>query len=123
MTPVPHVLLVIEDDADSRGMLATLLTLEGYEVVTAANGLEGLAAARRHQPHLILLDLMMPVMDGTGFRQEQQQDLRIAGIPVICLSGHHAAASIAKSLSFSGCATKPIAFDDLLAMIVRVLER
>src|SRR5699024_7435122 len=101
-------ILIVEDDADSRVMVATLLTLHGYPVVTAANGAEGLAVARAHQPCLVLLDLMMPIMDGPAFRSEQLADPRLAGIPVLCLSGRHDAAAVARDLGAIGLLTKPV---------------
>ncbi|MEO7189698.1 MAG: response regulator, partial [Vicinamibacterales bacterium] len=60
-------ILVVEDDEDSRTMVALLLEIEGYSSVVASDGAEGLALARERHPCLILLDLMMPRMDGRSF--------------------------------------------------------
>ena len=68
-------------------MMATLLDLKGYSVVTAANGAEALRVARQQLPCLILLDLIMPVMDGLQFRAEQLADAALSSIPVVCVSG------------------------------------
>jgi CheY-like chemotaxis protein len=80
-----HVLL-IDDDADLREMLAHCLSDAGYEVALARNGLEGLRLACEHRPSIILLDLMMPRMDGWEFRAAQKQDAALAGIPVVAIS-------------------------------------
>src|SRR6185295_12106738 len=63
--------LVVDDDADVRTMMSTLLVLEGYHVLTAENGEQALAAMRRRHPCVVLLDIMMPVMDGWQFRRQQ----------------------------------------------------
>ena len=73
--------LIVEDDPDSRNMLAALLGLHGYRSVVASNGLEALEAARKERPGVILLDLMMPVMDGQAFRREQLNDSTLASVP------------------------------------------
>jgi CheY-like chemotaxis protein len=78
--------LIIEDDRDIRDALADILEVGGYEVARASNGAEGLVEARRHHPDVILLDLMMPVMDGWQFRIEQKRDSGIADVPVVILS-------------------------------------
>src|SRR5580765_2008427 len=86
--PAAHCpVLIVEDDADLREMMAQLLTLEGYETATVANGREALeylhsAAA----PDVILLDLMMPVMDGWEFHRQLEADPDLAPVPVIVLS-------------------------------------
>src|SRR5438552_202636 len=81
--------LVVEDDADIRESLGTILEEEGYGVVTTRNGREALSYLRsgRPRPSLILLDLLMPVMSGAEFRAEQERDPALADIPVVVLSG------------------------------------
>jgi CheY-like chemotaxis protein len=80
-------IVVIDDDRDVREVLAELLVDQGYPVRCYANGAEALAALRRDaDASLILLDLMMPVMNGWRFREEQSRDQRLAGIPVIAMS-------------------------------------
>ncbi len=77
-------ILVVDDDTSVRSMLSLALGDEGYEVITASNGQEGLEQVRRCQPAVILLDLMMPVMDGGQMLQRlrEQQDTT----PVVLLS-------------------------------------
>jgi CheY-like chemotaxis protein len=78
--------LIIEDDPSLREVIAELLEDVGYEVAQARNGLEGLDEASHHRPDLILLDLMMPAMNGWQFRAAQKEDAALATIPVIVMS-------------------------------------
>jgi two-component system, chemotaxis family, chemotaxis protein CheY len=109
--------LIIEDDDDSRVMLATILTLQGYRVVTATNGVEGLSVARQHQPCLILLDLMMPVMDGEQFRNVQRTDKSIGDIPVVLVTAKNDGRAIAQRMGARCCIQKPLMFDELVRCV------
>ncbi len=80
------LILVIDDDPDICESLETIFTSDGYQVLISRNGLEGLESARKNQPDVILLDVMMPVMDGYGFLDAQRADSSISDIPVIVLS-------------------------------------
>ena len=111
--------MVVDDDVDSRTLLELALSASGYAVVTAVNGLDALSAARRYAPHLILLDLAMPVMDGFTFRTEQLRDKSIASIPVICVSGRHDALRVSRKMHVAGCIPKPF---DLEVVVARVRE-
>ena len=80
-------ILVIDDDDDIREVLATVLDEAGFRVMTAANGREGLERLREDpQPDVILLDLMMPEMDGYQFRAEQQRDPALRAIPTLIVT-------------------------------------
>jgi CheY-like chemotaxis protein len=82
-----HPILIVDDDEDIRDSLAECLELEGFAVATAANGAEGLARLRDDAtPSLVLLDLMMPVLDGYGFLEQQRKDPRIAQVPVLVIT-------------------------------------
>lgn len=114
------VVLLVEDDADVRFMLSMILEAEGYQVATAADGREALDQLRtRSRPSLILLDLMMPVMDGWRFRAEQQQDPALASIPVVVISAADGVPQKAASIGAAGYLRKPIDFDALLDMVRR----
>jgi CheY-like chemotaxis protein len=109
------VVLVVEDDPDIRATMCEALQDHGYTAVGAANGALALDYLRggNARPSVILLDLMMPVMDGRTFRAEQRADPAIASIPVIVISayrdvGRHAAELDADYLQ------KPIRLDTLL---------
>jgi signal transduction histidine kinase len=86
---------VIEDDADLRDALAELLTARGHEVATASDGRQGLDVMRRVRPDVVVLDLMLPVMDGWSFRLEQKRDPRLAETPVVALSASDSSAAAA----------------------------
>jgi CheY-like chemotaxis protein len=106
--------LVVDDDPDGLAVVSLILKLEGHSVLTAAGGAEGLDVARREHPCVILLDLMMPVMDGHAFRAAQLADPAIADIPVLVLSAHADAEVIAIQLGAEGCVPKPVHIDRLL---------
>jgi CheY-like chemotaxis protein len=108
--------LIVEDDADLREMMAQLLALEGYDAAIAANGRDALDYLRRGAtPRLILLDLMMPVMDGWEFRREQQRDPAIASVPVVVLSALDRGR--ANDVIADDFLKKPLDFDRLLHLV------
>jgi CheY-like chemotaxis protein len=86
-SPLPRSVLLVEDDEATREVVALLLANEGCQVATASNGRVALEQLRHGaRPQLIILDLMMPVMDGWQFRAEQRRDASLANIPVVVLS-------------------------------------
>jgi two-component system chemotaxis response regulator CheY len=109
--------LIVEDDVELREMMAQLLSLEGFATATAANGREALEYPQdgHEMPHVILLDLMMPVMDGWEFRRQMQSDPDIAGLPVIILSALDP--SRAKDVDATAFLKKPLDFDRLLTLV------
>ena len=106
--PPPQRILVVEDEPDLRQVLATVLEMEGAEVLTAANGLEALKLATACRPSIIVLDLMMPVMSGEDFRRAQLADETIRDIPVVVVSAHHDTPAIAARLDAAGYLEKPL---------------
>lgn len=114
---MPSLILVVEDDPEVLGLMVTLLGGQGYRVATAADGEEGLAAARRERPDLIVIDLMMPRMNALQFRAEQRRDPVLSTVPVVCLSGASHAATIAFELGTEDCLSKPIDVDALLRVV------
>ncbi len=116
---MPPLILIVEDDPDVLGLVVTLLTGEGYRVAIAEDGEEGLTAARRERPDLIVLDLMMPRMNALQFRAAQRLDKAICDVPVICLSGASHAATVALELGTENCLSKPIDLEALLGMVRR----
>ena len=81
-------ILLVDDDGDVRDAITDRLEREGYRVESCSNGLDALEWLRgaARLPRLILLDMMMPVMDGWHFREEQLQDTVLAGVPLVILS-------------------------------------
>jgi CheY-like chemotaxis protein len=108
--------LIVEDDADLREMMAQLLALEGFHTAAVANGREALEYLHHGRaPDVILLDLMMPVMDGWEFRRHQQADPALAGVPVIVLSALDQ--SRTADVSAQAFLKKPLDFDRLLELV------
>lgn len=112
-----HPVLIIEDEEFIRENFQLFLELEGYPVFTASNGLEGLQQLRKMtRPCLILLDLLMPVMDGREFLEAKAADQSLASIPVCVVSG------VANEPNLPGVAAfvaKPVDFNRLLDLIRR----
>ena len=117
------LVLVVDDDPDSRALLELALSIQGYEVSSAANGKAALDSARQHRPDVILLDLAMPIMDGFGFRAAQLRDPAIAPIPVICVSGRHDAYEATRALNLAGCVGKPFSLDEIVFRVADVIGR
>jgi two-component system, chemotaxis family, chemotaxis protein CheY len=111
-----NFVLVIDDDDGIRESISTLLEDEGYDVVVASDGKEALEVLRlRGTPAVILLDLMMPVMDGAEFRTRQLADATLADVPVVLITA--AGARSAQSVSAQDVLLKPLHADALLQMV------
>ena len=115
-------LLLVEDDSGVRSALAEALTEESYTVTTANNGREALARLRdAAPPDAIILDLMMPVMDGWEFRVAQREDPKLADIPLLAMSADLSAK--ARAIAADGYGHKPVAFPALLRALQAIVER
>lgn len=109
-------ILIVEDDLDTREMLGRFLELEGYAVETASNGRQALERLEEGaRACVILLDLMMPVMDGWQFRREQVRNEALASIPVIVVSA--AGRDRLQQVNADGYLAKPVDLDELLHQI------
>jgi DNA-binding response OmpR family regulator len=110
--------LIVEDDEDLRDMMAQFLLVEGFRPETVSNGQEALDYLRKGPtPSVILLDMMMPIMDGWEFRREQQRDPRVANVPVIVLSALDR--SRVGDIGEAAFMKKPLDFDRLLDLVRR----
>lgn len=115
---LPRVgLLIVDDDADAREILADLVRRAGYSVVTAANGREAIEQLRRCRPELILLDVVMPEMDGATFRQEQRRNLDWLRIPTVVMTG--AVDEPLLDVAVEDTLRKPVRAKDVLAIVAR----
>jgi two-component system response regulator MprA len=115
------VVLVVEDNLEIRETIAVILRSMGLGVMAAADGAQALAQLRASAspPSLILLDLMMPVMDGYAFREAQRSDPDLEKIPVVVVTADGEAAKKAASLQTAGHLKKPIDLDALLEEVAR----
>ena len=116
----PHV-LVVEDDPSVRGLLQTLLSAEGYDVVTASDGLAGLVKVASARPALVLLDLMMPDLGGVRVLEELREDPELRGTPVLVVTGKvDAVPSMRELLGDDNVFVKPFAVAELLNRVDEV---
>jgi CheY-like chemotaxis protein len=107
--------LIVEDDPELLLSLSEVLQSEGFQVACARHGLEALGRLRGGaRPSLILLDLMMPIMNGWQFRYEQRQDSDLAKIPVVVVSAKSDSQQHAAWLEADGYISKPIDLNLLL---------
>src|SRR5438477_4301441 len=115
-------ILVVEDDESIRGLVSDLLRDDGYDVKEASNGVEALEVVSEARPDLIVLDLMMPIMDGWTFVEECRRAKRCTDVPIVITSASHDLPKTAERLRSFGvrtCLAKPFDVDGLLALIER----
>jgi CheY-like chemotaxis protein len=118
-------ILIVDDDPGIRELVSLFLAHKGYAAIQTRNGLEALT--RLHQdeplPDLILLDLMMPIMDGAGFRQAQLHEPKLAQIPVVVMSAAENIEVQAPALTANAYLPKPIDFDSLSQLVEQYCGR
>jgi CheY-like chemotaxis protein len=117
-----RLVLVVDDDPDILQTLGLCLSSEGYRVLMAANGREALDILDRERPAVILLDLMMPVMDGWAFVEECRRKPCCVEVPIVVTSASHDLPQTAARLSTFGvrtCLAKPFDVAGLLALVER----
>jgi CheY-like chemotaxis protein len=120
-----HRILVVDDDPDIRETMIEVLEEAGYEAVGAADGLEALAQLRAPEDRwcVVLLDLMMPNMDGRTFRSEQLLDPGIAPIPVVIVSAMSDVEEAAEELGVAAHVNKPVRLTELVNIVNRFCNR
>ena len=115
--------LVVEDDPELLGSLASFLEGEGYKVECARHGLEALGRLRAGcRPDVILLDLMMPIMTGWEFRDAQRRDSELSRIPVVVVSAMNDSERHAAWLEADGYVRKPIPVETLIETLNRYCD-
>jgi CheY-like chemotaxis protein len=116
--------LVVDDDYAIRSLVADALELEGYQVSTAVNGAAALDQLRAGAcPDAVVIDLMMPVMDGQQFLEACRAEERCLGTPVLVMSAYRGLADLAPELKASACIAKPFDIEVLLGAVERLLRR
>ena len=120
-----EVVLIVEDNADIRTYVRQSLPNRVYQLIEAADGLDGLRKATEYTPDLIIIDIMMPVMDGFELLDILKQDHRTSHIPIILLTAKAAMASKLKGLKSGADAylTKPFSMEELSVRIEKLLEQ
>jgi len=119
------MVLLVDDNRELCEALAEFLSLQGHAVQCVANGSEALRVLVGSQtlPALILLDLVMPILDGWGFLAERGKDPLLAGIPVVIMSGSPDMAQKAKEAGAVAFVPKPVEPQTLLRVVDRFAER
>lgn len=116
-------ILVVDDNLDNRMIIAQMLKLSGYVVVTAGDGHQAIDLTEREGPDLILMDLAMPGLDGWSAAARIKARPHLAHVPVIAVTGHVTRSDIDRALQ-SGCAdylSKPIDFETMLLKVRTML--
>jgi two-component system response regulator MprA len=116
----PLRILVVEDDAAIGSLLQDAMADEGYEVRHAPDGLQGLVVLESWRPNAIVLDLMMPVMDGETFRHEQRRRGLADDVPLLILSASRRALEVAADLGAAAVVRKPFDLDELVNLVNRL---
>jgi CheY-like chemotaxis protein len=120
---IRHI-LVVDDDPDLAEVLDRVLEKSGYVVTWAKNGQEALRCMRSSDPlDVVLLDLMMPVMNGWEFRAEQLKDPRLSNIPVVVFSGHGKLDQNALTIGAVANLRKPVGLHELLNVLDQIFHR
>lgn len=129
LLPVPlnlqssPMIMVVEDNADSRLMMKTLLEMKGYRIIEAGDGREAIEMAERERPHLIIMDLQLPHLHGFAVTRHLRQHAELGLTPIIIISGHDPLYHRPLALA-AGCNEylhKPIDFDLLEKTLGRLL--
>jgi CheY-like chemotaxis protein len=115
-----HV-LVVDDETTIRQLVAEALTESGYQVETASNGAEGLTILHDWVPDVIVVDLMMPRLDGIGFVQLMRLNPRFAAVPVVLVTATYGAQAVAEQIGARALLTKPFELDDLVARVYELV--
>jgi DNA-binding response OmpR family regulator len=113
--------LVVDDDSDLRAVMSEALASEGYIVDAARNGVDALIRMREVLPDGLVLDLMMPVMDGRSLVKAMRSERTLAGIPFLLVSAAFDLEEACRSLSPGACLSKPYDVDVLLRTIGRLV--
>ncbi|MGQ4272753.1 response regulator [Terrihabitans sp. B22-R8] len=117
---IVRTILVVDDEFGVADVLAAALEDEGYRVFTAANGREGLDRVREHNPDLVIVDFMMPVMDGPAMAHALRGDGH-AGIPIIMMSAMPEPAVRQRFADYSGFLRKPFRINTAADLVARAL--
>lgn len=115
-------ILIIEDEVTLIQLLTLVLSKENYEVHICQNGRDAIAKIKKIRPHVILLDVMLPGMDGRSIVSIMEQDLELAGIPVIVMSALAASEKMLKAFpQVKAFCVKPFVLKDLISKVKQIV--
>ena len=112
-------ILVVDDDIAAQKILQAFLVSKGFEVETAADGLAGLEKMRQARPDLVVLDVMMPRMDGYGFVLEMKKDAKFRNVPVIVLTAREMMRDVFMQEGIKDYVVKPYDPEELLKILLK----
>ena len=115
--------LVVDDDPAIRGLVADALRDRGYVVDLAAHGREALEAMRARRPATVVLDLMMPIMDGFTFMEACHHEQLCDNVPIVVISAVHDALRRIEDVPIHACVAKPFDLDELISTITQLANQ
>jgi CheY-like chemotaxis protein len=114
--------LIVDDEASIRELIAEALREAGYHVDTAAHGAEALELIQSRPPQAIVLDLMMPRLDGSRFVQLMRLNPRFASVPIVLVTAAYGALQAAERIGAHACVAKPFELDELVEVVGRIID-
>lgn len=114
-------ILIIDDDRDIVNALEIILSMEKYHTSTAFNGTQSLKTLHQDQPDLILLDYMLPDMNGAEVVKKIREDKKYANLPIILISAAHGVEQLGKTLDVQDWIEKPFELEQLLTTVAKYL--
>jgi CheY-like chemotaxis protein len=114
-------IVIVDDEFGLADVLDATLSDAGYRVFTASNGVQGLDVMAEHPPDLVIVDYMMPLLDGPGLLRAMRADPRLANTPVVLMSAMPEAVVRARCAGYAAFLRKPFGFEALLAVLARLL--
>ena len=115
--------LIVEDVTDVRMMMKILIQANGYEPITARDGYEAVEKAKEHHPDIILMDLMMPIMDGFTATQIIRENEELSKIPILAVTAYgDTCLSKAMEIGFDGVISKPLDFENLQPLLQQYIQ-
>jgi two-component system, OmpR family, response regulator len=115
--------LVVDDEPMIRQLVSDFLAEAGYVITSAANGSEALRCMNQHKPDAVVLDLMMPTLDATGFVELMRLNPGYARIPIVVMTAAYNALEHAARLGAQACVTKPFELEELANTVARLIGR
>ncbi len=114
-----HKILIVDDDPSTLNLLQTFLSEKGFEIATASDGVEGLQRVREWGPELILLDVMMPRLDGYGFVREIKKDTKLRKLPIVVLTAREMMRDVFVQEGIKDYVIKPYEPEELYKIVAK----